>query len=212
MAQIHDLPSELLESILQYLPMRDVLLNQRVSIHWRDLIQTSPQLRRQTFLGFVPVKKVTNNNLSSFVCNHKSPAASFCGSSITSENPVSTTSSKASTSSLVHFNPVFPAEGDIIRMRTSQFRGKPESTKSWLDMYLTQPPCRLAEATVYYTKSRGLIAWGRRSSDTEVRAVQVVRSCGVRARDVLETVRRLSVGSTKKWQRIDIRVPGVERV
>ena len=211
MARIQDLPAELLESILQYLPMQDLLLDQRVSRYWRDIIQSSPQLRRQTFLGFVSAGHVTDNELSRFVCNNKTPVASICESSASSDSS-SLSSSQTSNSSMVHFNPVFPSQGDIIRTRTSQFREKPESNKSWLEMYLTQPPCRFAEATVYYTKSKGFMVWDRRSSDTEVCTVQIVRPCGVRARDVLETVRQLPVGKAKKWQRIDIRVPGVERV
>ncbi|KAF7187798.1 hypothetical protein HII31_10698 [Pseudocercospora fuligena] len=41
--------AELLESILKLLPMRDLLLDQRVCTHWRDAIKQSPELQQNLF-------------------------------------------------------------------------------------------------------------------------------------------------------------------
>jgi len=41
---------ELLENILLHLPLRQILLSQRISKSFRDLVQRSPNLRRVLFL------------------------------------------------------------------------------------------------------------------------------------------------------------------
>lgn len=221
MPSIQSLPAELLDSILQNLSMQDLLLDQRVCKQWHQVIKQSPRLQRNIFLGFVPSRELSEAELSRFVHdNTRTPRPSSSrqygqvkleakqgqGKEGHATSPASTHSSGP----IVNFNQVFPSEGDVIRMMTMQFRTKPQSGDSWLDMYLTQPPCSQAEATVYFKRSSGsgFRIFGRKS-DTATCVVRVVKANGVRARDILEAARESPASKTEKWQRIDICVPGV---
>lgn len=221
---------ELLEMILLHLEMRDLLRIQRVSKHWKAVLKNSPSLQRKMFLGFVPK---STRDFSQFVYNnsgHRDPATE-APHLITKGVPgrdILATTSHPSTASLgilpealdeglkqLHFNPVFPSEGQIIRLRTSQFRVKSESPESWLDMYFTQMPCREVHVGLYFIRKRewtsrfGLL---RRSDEPVVLQVSIRRDAGVKAREVLETLRgSCGAEDVRRWQRIDIRVPGVAK-
>lgn len=54
--------TEIAENILVYLPMKDLLLAQRVSSGWRDLIKTSPVLQQQLFMRPVPQNLSDDDN------------------------------------------------------------------------------------------------------------------------------------------------------
>jgi hypothetical protein len=124
-----------------------------------------------------------------------------------------TTRAKAIMYKDVLFNPIFPSEENTIRFLTSQFQEKESSKASWLDMYLTQPPCTYVHVTVYYTKQlrRSMMTgWRIKSSGTGIYLVEVRREGGVRARDVLEDARRCTPAKdVVQWHRIDMFVPGV---
>lgn len=225
MVSINSVPAELLEYILQHLSMKDLLLDQRVCRQWRQLIRRSPLLQRIMFLGFVPSKRQPTTKLSAFVhdnkndsgpCqNRKKSQASLNEKEVSSDDLEAVDALvKPYSGPVVMFNPIFPSEGDVIRMKTTQLRTKLSSTESWLDMYLTQMPCSEVEATVYWKQSSatGFQMFGRRAADdTATCVVKVSNPRGTRARDVLSAARACQVRDIKKWQRIDIRVPGVVR-
>lgn len=221
---------ELLESILLPLDMRELLRIQRVSRRWQAVIQQSPSLQRKMFLGLVP----QTGDLSRFVYDNSHPQADSAataphlmtkgvpGREIFSIRNPSTASlgvlpeasgEDEAESKQLNFNPVFPSEDQTIRMQTSQFRVKSDARESWLDMYLTQMPCNEAHVGLYFIRKRewtsrfGLV---RRSDEPVVLQISIRRHEGVRARDVLETLRS-SCGAedVRRWQRIDIRIPGV---
>ena len=52
-AQVAAVP-ELVENILAHLPARDIVLAQRVSIIWRNLVRTSPTIKRVLWPVFRP--------------------------------------------------------------------------------------------------------------------------------------------------------------
>ncbi|KAI5367910.1 Putative F-box-like domain superfamily protein [Septoria linicola] len=217
---------ELLEGVLLHLDMRDLLRVQRVSMHWQAVIKTSPTLQRKQFLGFVP----KSGNLSRFVYdNHRDPNAAACITARMSGKgfTMGGIPESPSTASLgvlpevpgeeqipVQFNPVFPCDGQTIRMQTSQFRTKPDAIESWLDMYVTQMPCSDVHVGLYYVRKRewksrfGLI---RRSDEPVIVYVPVHSQTGVRARDVLEALAGACSEDPRRWQRIDIRVPWTTR-
>lgn len=225
MASIHSLPAELLEYILQNLSMKDLLLDQSVCRQWRQIIRRSPHLQRIMFLGFVPSTRLSTIELARFVHDNKNASGTTEQKRKSQANldekeqdrderKVVQTLVKPLSGPAVSFNPIFPSEGDVIRMKTAQFRTKLSSTESWLDMYLTQTPCSQVEATVYWKQSSasGFRMFGRRASDdTATCVIKVVQPKGVRARHVLSAARACQVCDMKKWQRIDIRVPGVVR-
>lgn len=177
------------------------------------------------FMGFVPSTELSRTQLSAFVHDNKNDSGSSHNrqksqSSLNQKEKLGDRLSavdalaKPISGPVVLFNPIFPSEGDVIRMKTTQFRTKLSSTESWLDMYLTQMPCSQVEATVYWKQSSaiGFRMFGRRASDdTATCVVNVPNPRGVRARDVLSAARDCQSCDIKKWQRIDIRVPGVLR-
>lgn len=177
------------------------------------------------FLGFVPSTTRPTTELSTFVYDNKDDFGAFderktSQASLNEKEDYSDdldvvgALAKPISGPVVWFNPIFPSEGDVIRLKTQQFRTKLSSTESWLDMYLTQVPCSQVEATVYWKQSSaiGFRMFGRRASDDTVTCVvKVSNSRGVRARDVLSAARACQACDIKKWQRIDIRVPGVVR-
>lgn len=225
MASINSLPAELLEYVLQNLCMKDLLLDQRVCRQWRQVIKRSPHLRRIMFLGFVPSTWLSTTELSRFVHdndNASSPPDERRRSQASLNEKEQDDDGRDAVHKLVKplsgpavlFNPVFPSEEDVIRMSTTQFRTKLSTADSWLDMYLTQMPCSQVEATIYWKRSpaSGFRIFGRRTSDdTATCVVKVLKPDGVRAKDVLSAARACQVCDFKKWQRIDIRVPGVVR-
>lgn len=54
--------TEIAENILVYLPMKDLLLAQRVSSGWRDLIKSSPVLQQQLFMRPIPQNLSDDDN------------------------------------------------------------------------------------------------------------------------------------------------------
>ncbi|KAF2165124.1 hypothetical protein M409DRAFT_24512 [Zasmidium cellare ATCC 36951] len=225
MASISSLPAELLGYILEHLSMKDLLLDQRVCRQWRQVIKQSPHLQRLMFLGFVPSTRLSPTELSRFVHDNKhasgpstekqkSQASLNEKEHLDEDQDAVDNPAKSPSGPVVSFNPVFPSEGEVIRMRTMQFRAKLSSAESWLNMYLTQMPCSHVEATVYWKRSSasGFRIFGRKTSDdTATCLVNVEKANGVRARDVLSAARDCQVCDIKKWQRIDIRVPGIVR-
>ncbi|CAK4031095.1 hypothetical protein AC578_394 [Lecanosticta acicola] len=231
MAPINELSVELLESIFAYLSMLELLRIRRVSKYWQEVIRCSSQLSRKTFHGFVPSDALSPEELTRFVCDNarngrssldrQGIAMSVPSSSVTSlidsEKPCPELSVEPTKlAPAVRFNPVFPSQGNIMRTRTKQFREPLTSSSSWLDMYLTQPPCNYAIATVYHKQGSPNFfrRWARRDADTGTCIVEVMRPQGVRARDVLEAAKAAqdSKIEIKKWRRIDIYIPGVFHV
>lgn len=207
---------ELLEIVLMHLEMKDLLRIQRVSQQWRTVITTSPNLLRRMFLGFVP----KTGKLSQSVYDNNSKPESACHAPITSKgvpgrhllNGTSDVRPAFDQSPQhIQFNPVFPSDGRIVRLRTAQFRAKLDCKESWLDMFFTQDPCTEMQVGLYFIRKRewmsrfGLI---RRSDEPVVLTMMVRRDTGVRARDILESLRRACSEDVQRWQRIDICAPG----
>ena len=222
---INVLSVELLENIFATLSMLDLLRIRRVCKHWREVVRSSPNLQRATFHGFVPSGPLSPEQLSRFVCNNAGNIrTSFDNRALAMSAPSSSVTSLINSEKegkelsieierlapTVRFNPLFPSQGNILRTRTKQFREPVTSSSSWLDMYLTQPPCNYAVATVYHKQSSpgSFRRWARRDADTGICVIAISRPEGVRARDVLKAARESKI-EMKKWQRIDIHVPGV---
>lgn len=220
MVSIEFLSVELVENILVFLPMHDLYLVRRVCKIWGDIIAESPQLQRRMFLPnrchSRQLSLVVHNNIDSATESRTSSKNQALGTFV--EEKSGTTSihirEPKSRNHIVHFNPVFPSERGLMRTRTKQFREPPESCSSWLEMYLTQPPCDYAEMSIYFKprSPKSFIGWlEKRKSDTAQCIAKVRRPQGVRARDVFEEARKLNIGDVRKWQRIDIWFPGTVR-
>lgn len=61
--QMWDVP-EVVENVLAFLPMRDLLLDQRVCIQWRDLIHDAPRLQEALFFKSVPTRRIGKDTMT----------------------------------------------------------------------------------------------------------------------------------------------------
>ncbi|KAI9708360.1 MAG: hypothetical protein M1820_004064 [Bogoriella megaspora] len=150
---------ELLEMMLLLVPMKDVLLSQRVCRHWKAVIDSSIQLQQHLF--FVPCgDPVCLLRRSSRISKSK---ASFCGwvsstSGDVSAKGVGTVSKeheddrqitvRINPACLNRFYPEQDGRPSYYCFKTCFFKG-PEagSNASWRRMLLTQPP--VAKLTTY---------------------------------------------------------------
>lgn len=216
---------ELLESILLHLDMLELLRAQKVCKHWRDVLRKSPELQRRTFRGFVP----QTGDLSKFVHNNivqmegpiplPDPAMVLRAAKRQLGLAIDATKDSDRSELTALFNPVFASVGNVIRLKTAQFRTPVETHQSWLDMYLTQPPTSCVHITLYYTSTQTyyrkiLFRVSRRTHKTTATYnIVLKRAEGIRARDVLTELTKtvLHGGDSNDWQRIDIQVPGVVR-
>lgn len=77
MEVVRHLPTEVLEAILSHLDQVDLLLSQRVSRTWRDVIGASPNLQQKLF--FQPITSQTASKLTAFLRNPLlEPGATQC--------------------------------------------------------------------------------------------------------------------------------------
>jgi hypothetical protein len=210
--------TELLEIVLLHLSLKDIFCVQRVCRAWREAILYSPQLQQLTFLGRGPrqlprTKTVRNNSVYDERNATREERMKSDAMPVSVRLNDGTTRAKPVIYTEVAFNPVFPSEENVIRFLTTQLQTTQYSNPSWLDMYLTQPPCSYVYVTVYYTKQRPrsmFTGWRIKSSPTGKYLVEVRREDGVKARDILAEARRCSSAKdVVQWHRIDMFVPGV---
>ncbi|KAK3690775.1 hypothetical protein LTR37_018997 [Vermiconidia calcicola] len=206
------LTTELVENVLSFLPMRDLLLDQRVCRKWANTITGSKQL--QQALYFAPAKPQISWRYDHVECtlSRMSPAAPA------KRGP------KVHVYNSAHLNPLlFRSDEDpcgiLIRaavngLEVFKFLRRP-STKypeaSWKKMLLAQPPLKSVEGT--FDIKGQCEPWsgrpGRGAFARKIEEVEVVEWDGVRVWDVMKRIvaAETSVGRIK-WSRQWMRTTG----
>ena len=151
--------TELLELILHYLPMKDLLLAQRVSLRFKEVIDTSVQLQRQLFFVPAPIDgvnmdEIIMNPLLSFETHPRSMHVIHSNKTLRTyyfgiQGVYDTDDVTDEDEGLV---PGVLARIVVTAVTSSGqlFAERPDTmcynAGSWQRMYFTQPPCALIES------------------------------------------------------------------